>query len=78
VQVDETYVGGRKKPSKRGRGAAGKTLVAIAVEDKFPQGIGRIRLQPLPNASAASLGRFAKATIAPVGVPRVHAPGAVA
>lgn len=34
VQVDEIYVGGRKKPGKRGRGAAGKALVAIAVEDK--------------------------------------------
>ena len=52
VQVDETYVGGRKKPGKRGRGAAGKTLVGIAVEDKSPQGIGRIRLQVLPIQSA--------------------------
>jgi transposase-like protein len=68
VQVDETYMGGRKKPGKRGRGAAGKAMVAIAVEDKSSQGIGRIRLQPLPNASAASLGRFARATIAPGSV----------
>ena len=64
VQVDESYVGGRKKPGKRGRGAAGKTLVGIAVEDKSPQGIGRIRLQVLPNASAPSLNRFTSATIA--------------
>ena len=68
VQVDETYVGGRKKPGKRGRGAAGKTLVAIAVEDKSPKGIGRIRLQVLPNAAAASLKRFTSATIAPGSV----------
>jgi transposase-like protein len=68
VQVDETYVGGRKKPGKRGRGAGGKTLVAIAVEDKSPKGIGRIRLQPLPDASAASLGRFVGAAIAPGSV----------
>jgi len=68
VQVDETYVGGRKKPGKRGRGAAGKTLVGIAVEDKSPQGIGRIRLQVLPNASAASLKRFTSASIAPGSV----------
>lgn len=33
VEVDETYIGG-KKSGKRGRGAAGKTLVMIAVEDK--------------------------------------------
>ena len=65
VQVDETYVGGRKKPGKHGRGAASKTLVAIAVEDKTPTGIGRIRLQVLPNASAASLARFAGEAIAP-------------
>ena len=68
VQVDETYVGGRKKPGKRGRGAAGKTLVAIAVEDKGSTGIGRIRLQVLPDASAASLARFAGVTIAPGSV----------
>lgn len=68
VQVDETYVGGRKKPGKRGRGAASKTLVAIAVEDKTPKGIGRIRLQVLPNASAASLARFAGEAIAPGSV----------
>ena len=31
VEVDETAIGG-VKPGKRGRGAAGKTLVAVAVE----------------------------------------------
>ena len=64
VQVDETFVGGRRKPGKRGRGAAGKALVAIAVEDKNPNGIGRIRLQHIPDASAESLGTFAKKMIA--------------
>ena len=39
VQVDETYVGGRKS-GKRGRGAEGKALVAIGVEDKTPKGMG--------------------------------------
>ena len=33
VEVDETYVGG-PEPGKRGRGAAGKTLVAGAVETR--------------------------------------------
>jgi transposase-like protein len=70
VQVDETYLGGRRKPGKRGRGAAGKTLVAIAVEDKSPAGIGRIRLQPLPDASAESLGEFVRTTVAPGS--RIH------
>ena len=31
VEVDETYIGG-KRPGKRGRGAAGKTIVAGMVE----------------------------------------------
>lgn len=57
IEVDETYVGGQK-PGKRGRGAAGKALVGIAVEDKGEEGIGRIRLQHLEDASAASLGPF--------------------
>ena len=43
VEVDETYIGGEKK-GKRGRGAEGKALVVIAVEDKAEEGIGRIRM----------------------------------
>ena len=57
VEVDETYVGGAK-PGKRGRGAAGKALVGIAVEDKGQEGIGRIRLRHLENASGRSLMAF--------------------
>jgi len=53
VEVDETYIGG-KKPGKRGRGADGKTLVVVAVEDKGDK-IGRIRLRRVADASAASL-----------------------
>ena len=41
VEVDETFIGG-KRSGKRGRGAAGKSLVLIAVEDKGNH-IGRIR-----------------------------------
>lgn len=53
VEVDETYVGG-KKSGKRGRGAAGKSLVLIAVEDKENH-LGRIRLRHVQDASADSL-----------------------
>src|SRR3990170_529873 len=53
VEVDETYIGG-KKPGKRGRGASGKSLVVIAVEDKG-KGFGRIRLQQVQDASGRSL-----------------------
>lgn len=57
VEIDETFIGG-EKPGKRGRGAAGKVLVGIAVEDKEDEGIGRIRLGILPDASADSLTGF--------------------
>jgi transposase-like protein len=67
IQVDETYVGGRKT-GKRGRGAEGKAIVAIAVEDKSSEGIGRIRLKHIPDASADSLGNFAKMVLAPGSV----------
>jgi transposase-like protein len=56
VEVDETYVGGTKA-GKRGRGAEGKALVAIAVEDKDGE-IGRVRLRRIPDASAKSLAPF--------------------
>jgi transposase-like protein len=64
VQVDETYIGG-KKPGKRGRGAEGKALVAIGVEDKGSKGIGRIRLQHIFDASSESLNEFIENTISP-------------
>jgi transposase-like protein len=69
IEVDETYVGG-KKPGKRGRGAAGKALVGIAVEDRGDEGIGRIRLRHLQNASASSLGPFVQAVAEPGSVIR--------
>ena len=53
VEVDETYVGG-KKPGKRGRGAQGKALVVIMV-NVIENRIGRIRLKRVPDASGASL-----------------------
>ena len=53
VEVDETFIGG-KKSGKRGRGAEGKTLVLVAVEEAV-NGIGRIRLRVIPDASSDSL-----------------------
>lgn len=53
VEVDETFLGG-PRPGKRGRGAAGKTLVLIAAQVDGRK-IGRIRLARIANASAASL-----------------------
>lgn len=53
VEVDETYIGG-KKPGKRGRGAEGKSLVVVAVEHKDDH-FGRIRLTRVADASAKNL-----------------------
>ena len=60
IEVDETYVGGAK-PGKRGRGAAGKALVGIAVEvneNDERRALGRIRLQHIEDASGDSLIPF--------------------
>lgn len=45
IQMDETFVGG-KRSGKRGRGAEGKALVLIAAEET-PKGIARIRLSQI-------------------------------
>ncbi|HVP49868.1 MAG TPA: IS1595 family transposase [Candidatus Bathyarchaeia archaeon] len=57
VEVDETIIGG-VHPGKRGRGAAGKVLVAVAVEQIQPKGFGRCRIQVIPNAEANTLRSF--------------------
>jgi transposase-like protein len=54
VEVDEVFLGG-VKPGIRGRGALGKVLVLIAVEDKGKAGIGRIRIEIITDASASTL-----------------------
>ena len=61
VEADETLVGG-PQPGKPGRGAAGKTVVAGAVESRRGQArgrrLGRLRLQAVRDASASSLVGF--------------------
>src|SRR3954449_4131586 len=67
VEADEAYVGG-PRPGKRGRGAAGKTLVGGAVEASRGEArgrrLGRPRLAALPDASAESLDAFLAANVA--------------
>jgi transposase-like protein len=53
VEVDETYIGGEQS-GKRGRGAAGKVPVLVAVEVTGGR-MGRIRLRRVPDVSADSL-----------------------
>lgn len=63
IEVDETYVGG-KKSGKRGRGADGKVLVVIAAQIDGKR-IGRIRLKRIPDASGNSLQTAIKESIEP-------------
>jgi len=53
IEVDEIFIGG-ERPGKRGRGAAGKTLVVVAVQEA-EKGIGRIRMRRVANAAGESL-----------------------
>lgn len=71
VEVDESYIGG-KKTGKRGRGAAGKSLVVIAAEVKDTR-IGRIRLNRVPDASAESLEEAVQQAINPDSI--IHTDG---
>jgi len=64
VEVDETSFGG-VRPGKRGRGAQGKTLVAVAVELLEPMGFGRCRLRVIPNTKAVSLDPFLRDYVEP-------------
>jgi len=62
VEVNETFIGG-ERPGKRGRGAAGKAIVLIAVEES-QQGIGRIRCSDISDASGKSLVRTVQEMVA--------------
>jgi transposase-like protein len=75
VEVDETYVGGSARGTRRGRLPSPeaeaklpdevKSIVAIAMEVHEPKGFGRIRLRRLPDASERSLLPFVQAAIEP-------------
>jgi len=71
VEVDETYVGGRQE-GHEGRSLGRKSLVVIAAEEDGRK-IGRIRMQRVPDASAASLQGFVAQAVAPGSV--VHTDG---
>lgn len=57
VEVDETYIGGQKAGA-RGRGAAGKTLVLVAVEGEENQKLGRVRLRCINTIDRATADLF--------------------
>jgi transposase-like protein len=58
VEVDETYIGG-PEPGKPGRGAAGKVIVAGAV-DIHGRYANRVRLRVIPNVTSETLYGFIK------------------
>jgi transposase-like protein len=70
VEVDESFVGGVGGP--RGRSTTKKALIVVAVE-QVGDGIGRIRMRRIPDASADSLDAFVKAAVAPDSI--VHTDG---
>lgn len=63
VEVDETYVGG-VEPGKWGRSRGSKALVVIAAQADG-EGIGRIRMRRIPDASSRSLLPFVQEAIEP-------------
>ncbi len=63
VEVDETLVGGVEKGGGK-RHVGSKALVIVAAEVKG-RGIGRIRLQQIPNASEESVVGFVRGAVAP-------------
>jgi transposase-like protein len=73
VEVDETYLGGAQaSKGVGGRSLGGKSLVAIAVEENG-NGIGRIRMVCVENATKNSLHAFVQQTVEPGSI--VHTDG---
>lgn len=60
VEIDETYVGGKRRGGKRGRGSENKTAVLGMVERK-----GKIHAQPVSDVSAKTLTPIIRKHILP-------------
>ena len=71
VEVDETYVGGEEE-GVRGRQTEDKAILVVAAEQDG-RGIGRIRLQRVPDISSKSLHGFIEESVSPGSV--VHTDG---
>lgn len=71
VEVDETYLGGMEE-GVRGRETFKKALVVIAAQENG-NGIGRIRMRRIPDASAESLLPFVESAVEPGSV--IHTDG---
>jgi transposase-like protein/ribosomal protein L37AE/L43A len=71
VEVDEAFVGGEEEGAQ-GRQTESKAMVAVAVEEDG-DGIGRIRMRCIPDASAQSLIPFIEDSVEPGSI--VHTDG---
>ena len=69
VEVDETYIGGKRSGEKRGCGTPGKISVVIAVQEEAGRK-GRIRLFRVSDTSANSFAQAVQACIEPGSVVR--------
>ena len=67
VEMDESYVGGARK-GKRGRGAEGKTPVAVMAQQNESGGCSLAHMQVLGDTSGLSLGEAATSYVAPGSV----------
>lgn len=63
VEVDETFIGGRKEGA-RGRGAAGKTLVLVAIEGDATK-LGRVRFRCVTTADTDNIELFVRDYVEP-------------
>lgn len=64
VEVDEVYVGG-VEDGARGRYTETKAIVAVAVEIVDEKRLGRVRMRPVQDVSAASLASFVRDAVEP-------------
>lgn len=67
VEVDEVFIGGVEPGKGKRHLGETKALVAVGAEVRGP-GIGRIRLQRIPDASGQSLVGFVQTAVAPGAV----------
>lgn len=63
VEIDEAYIGGLEE-GVRGRETEKKALIAVAAEEDG-EGIGRIRMRRIADATADSLQSFVEEVVAP-------------
>jgi hypothetical protein len=52
VELDDTYIGGKKKPGKRGRGASSNVPVLVAAESR-PTGWGQVALRKVASVTSS-------------------------